>query len=76
MIKLDGVFTLEKVENGKKYGRCDLLADTQAEVKAIGTNGATVIGLDSDTVLTMGSSAFTSKTKELGVLSSDGVWNF
>ena len=75
MVKLDGssAVVVEKRENGKKYIKCDLLADSASEVQAIGNDGSTVIGLDADTVIAMGSTAFTTD-KELLVIDSNGTW--
>lgn len=75
MIKLDAssAVVVEKRENGKKYIKCDLLADNASEVIAIGNDGGTVLGLDANTVITMGSTAFTSE-KELLIMDSNGTW--
>jgi len=61
--------------NGKRILRVSLDADTVEEVEAIGNNPATVQGMPSDTVIGPFSSCFT-VTQKLGILGSDGVWNF
>lgn len=61
--------------NGKRVLKVSLDADTAAEVIAIGTNPATVQGMAADTVIAPFSSAFTADQK-LGILGSDGTWNF
>lgn len=76
------MISLETVEknlgtnsDGKRVLQVSLNADTAAEVQAIGTNPATVQGMAPDTVIAPFSSAFT-VDKKLGILGSDGVWNF
>ena len=61
--------------NGKRILKVSLEADTAAEVEAIGTNPATVQGMPTDSVIAPFSSCFTVEQK-LGILGSDGVWNF
>ena len=76
MIILDQVEKQMGVDtNGKRILKVSLEADTVAEVEAIGTNPATVQGMPADTVIAPFSSCFTA-TQELGILGSDGNWNF
>ena len=73
---------LDKVEkqtgtdsSGKRVLKVSLNADTALEVIAIGDDPATVEGMPNDTVIAPFSSCFTVEQK-LGILGSDGVWNF
>lgn len=75
MIRVDGAIKITQNADGTDLVKCSLVADTSAEVIAIGDNGSTVEGLDANTKIAPFSTAFT-KSCDLGVLGSDGVWNF
>ena len=66
---------VEKVQDGKKYVRADLLSDTKEEIEAMGTNGDIVEGFSDNVIITPFSTAFT-KNKEFGVLGSDNIWTW
>ena len=66
---------VEKVQDGKKYVRADLLSDTKEEIEAMGTNGDIVEGFSNNVIITPFSTAFTKK-KEFGVLGSDNIWTW
>lgn len=55
--------------------RVNLVADTKDEIEALGDTATNVVGLSNGTKLSMGSMAIT-VGGELGVLGSDGTWNF
>lgn len=75
MIKTDGAIKVVQNADGTFGVKCDLMADTRAEVEAIGTDGSSIEGLDDVTTLLPFCTAFTTD-KELGILGSDGVWKF
>ena len=66
---------VEKIQDGKKYVRADLLSDTKEEIEAMGTNGDIVEGFSDNVIITPFSTAFT-KNKEFGVLGSDSIWTW
>lgn len=66
---------VEKVQDGNKYVRADLLSDTKEEIEAMGTNGDIVEGFSDNVIITPFSTAFT-KNKEFGVLGSDNIWTW
>ena len=66
---------VEKVQDGQKYVRADLLSDTKEEIEAMGTNGDIVEGFSDNVIITPFSTAFT-KNKEFGVLGSDNIWTW
>lgn len=66
---------VEKVQDGKKYVRANLLSDTKEEIEAMGTNGDIVEDFSDNVIITPFSTAFT-KNKELGILGSDNVWTW
>lgn len=66
---------VEKVQDGKKYVRADLLSDTKEEIEEMGTNGDIVEGFSDNVIITPFSTAFT-KNKEFGVLGSDNIWTW
>ena len=74
MISLETVNkTIGTDAQGRKHMQVSLNADTPEEVKAIGTDPATVEGMPNNAVIAPFSDAFTA-TKELLVLNSSGVW--
>lgn len=73
MIKLDTINKIEKYENGHRYVKVSITADTKEEVEALGTDGSKVQGLFAEDIITAHSDAFTA-SKELLVLTSEGVW--
>ena len=66
---------VEKLQDGKKYVRADLLSDTKEEIEAMGTNGDIVEGFSDNVIITPFSTAFT-KNKEFGILGSDNIWTW
>jgi len=75
MIRVDGPIKITHQADGVDLVKCSLVADTSAEVIAIGDNGSTVEGLDAKTKIAPFSTCFTVE-QELGVLGSDGQWKF
>lgn len=59
--------------NGKDVLQVSLVADTAAEVIAIGTNPATIVGMPTNAVLAPFSTCFTTE-QVLLMLGSNGVW--
>lgn len=75
MIKLSGSPVVEKDTKGAREVRVSLVADTKAEVIAIGANGSNVSGLQSGDKMTLGSTCLCANC-DFGVLNSSGVWTF
>ena len=60
---------------GKTKVRASLVADSSSEVTAIGTAGDTVIGLNENMIMTLGSTCLTADG-DFGQLNSTGAWKF
>ena len=65
----------EKNENGQRQVLATLVADNKDEVIAHGTSGQGVIGLQSNDIMTFGSTCLTADGK-FGMLDSSDVWQF
>ena len=74
MIKATGS-EYEKNENGQRQVLATLVSDTSDEVIAHGTSGQGVIGLQSNDIMTFGSTCLTADGK-FGMLDSSGNWEF
>lgn len=73
MIKLKDFVLEKRGEDGKRYMRCALAADTDAEVRAQGTTGEGIVGMSGNDIITEFSTAFTAD-KQLLILDSNGIW--
>lgn len=65
----------EKDDNVNRYVLATLVADTSDEVIAHGTSGVGVVNLQSNDVMTFGSTCLCVDGK-FGMLNSSGVWEF
>ena len=65
----------EKNENGQRQVLATLVSDNKDEVIAHGTSGQGVIGLQSNDIMTFGSTCLTADGK-FGMLDSSDVWQF
>lgn len=68
-------YVVDGYKNGKTMVRASLIADTQAEVTAIGDDASTIDGLNAGIKLAFGSSCITVNS-EYGTLDSSGTWVF
>lgn len=75
MVKLNKIFEIDKIVDGKRYIKADLIADSSLEVEDLGTDCTNIVGLDKTSVLSFGSTCFTASL-EFGILNSDGIWRF
>lgn len=77
MIAIDkkGISEIVNNADGTSSLKCGLLADTSAEVIAIGNDASTIDGCGIGDKLLPFCTCFTAD-QELGVLGSDGAWKF
>lgn len=61
--------------SGQRKIIASLVADTKAEVIAIGANGSTVNGLQTGDTMLLGSTCLCANG-DFGILNSSGVWTF
>lgn len=73
-VKLDGTPKTEGyTSDGKRLVKCSLVADTGADIIAVGTDGSKVEGLGANDVIAWGSDGFTTE-QEFFMLNSSGQW--
>ena len=74
MVKVDSLI-VEKIENGVRYVKAGLIADTKSEVVACGSTGANIEGLNPTDNLVLGSTAMCADGN-YGMINSNGNWNW
>jgi len=75
MIKARSIQFAGVTSAGKRKVDVFLVADTNTEVLAIGTNGTTVVGLEAGDEIQFGSMCLTA-SGHFGILDSSGAWKF